>query len=175
MDQDEFLPAGLGLLLVGLDETVYTTMERIDLGRVDVGATDPMNAIVAKLDVILANLGLVGTLSHPFVTIDLVVSHGHSIVEQNGPRGRRRSGRILLRQEDGLCCAPEQALMGIGEDAHYLVDVEPPRMGGLDDGLAVNGGAHFEFLFVCGYFHFLVEISCRTCGRRGEKCELLIN
>ena len=62
-----------GLLLGRLDEAVDATVQRINLVRVDVGTADPVDAIVAKFDVILSDFGGVGTLPDPLVAVDLVV------------------------------------------------------------------------------------------------------
>jgi len=105
LDEDELLfdrsSVGDGGLLFGiLEETVDATMERVNFIRVDVGATDPVNAIESELDVILSDFGGVGTLSHPLVAIDFVVSNGHSIVEEDRAGWWRRSRRRSLPLDD---------------------------------------------------------------------------
>ena len=132
MDQDELLLAGLGLLLDRLDEAVDATVQRINLVRVDVGTADAIFAVVAELDVILSDFGWVGALPDPFVAVDLVVAYGHSIVEKDGTGSGRAGWRGRLLLEDRICRghASANAIMGAGEDSHYLVDAEPSRMGG---------------------------------------------
>ena len=138
-----------GLLLGRLDEAVNATVQRINLVRVDVGTADSVDAIVAKFDVILSDFGGVGTLPDPLVAVDLVVAHGHSIVEKDGTGSGRagRRGRLLL--QDGLCRghASAKSIMGAGEDSYYLVDAKPSRLGGFEDclaGAAVHGCCRFE-------------------------------
>mmetsp|Transcript_29544 Transcript_29544/g.86073 ORF Transcript_29544/g.86073 Transcript_29544/m.86073 type:complete len:207 (+) Transcript_29544:100-720(+) len=102
MHQDELPLAGLGLLLGGLDEAVNATVQRVDVGRVDVGTADAILTVVTELDVILSDFGWVGTLPDPIVAVDLVVAHGHSIVEKDSTGSGRAGRRGHLLLEDGL-------------------------------------------------------------------------
>ena len=143
VDQDELLAGFVGLLLGRLDEAVDATVQRINLVRVDVVTAYAIFAVVTELDVVFSDFGGVGTLPDPLVAVDLVVAHGHSIVEKDGTGSGRagRRGRLLL--QDGLCRghASAMSIMGAGEDSYYLVDAKPSRLGGFEECLAGNGAA----------------------------------
>ena len=115
----------------------------------------------------VTDFGLVGTLSHPFVTVDLVVSHGDAIVEQDGARGRRRSGRGGLPLEDGTAGLRDAVLLlmpfvllGIVEDGNDLLDGEPSSLGGSENLLTCKCAGIVRKTGVVGHHFIPVRRPC---------------
>lgn len=132
-----------GLLLGRLDEAVDATVQRINLVRVDVVTAYAIFAVVTELDVVFSDFGGVGTLPDPFVAVDLVVAHGHSIVEKDGTGSGRAGRRGRLPLEDGATRLGDAVLilmtfilLGIVEHGNDLFDAEPSRLGGSEDVMA---------------------------------------
>ena len=143
VDQDELLAGFVGLLLGRLDEAVDATVQRINLVRVDVVTAYAIFAVVTELDVVFSDFGGVGTLPDPFVAVDLVVAHGHSIVEKDGTGSGRAGRRGRLPLEDGAARLGDAVLilmtfipLGIVEHGNDLFDAEPSRLGGSEDVMA---------------------------------------
>ena len=122
---------GHGSRAVGVRyEPVRPPMEGRNVDAVHVRSGDAVLALVAELDVVLPDLVGVVPLLDPDVAVELVVPNDGAVEEKEGAGHRRgrRGGRALLDEA------------GSGKEGDDLLNVEPPDLGGLEDGQAARLG-----------------------------------